>query len=146
MKHLLFAALACVALSALSGCGNNGKEKLSEVKDSQSATGTTSGGGPAETGSTTGSSPIGGATSGTPGNAGSAISGTSTPLNNGSAPTKNPALDSKGQEVKFDGQNPPPEGRVWCDNCHGHLPKEDAVTVDGKTVCPACAEELKNKK
>lgn len=39
----------------------------------------------------------------------------------------------------------PPEGRVWCDACGGHMPREDSVQVDGKTLCLACAEEAKSR-
>lgn len=35
------------------------------------------------------------------------------------------------------------EGRVTCEACKGTLPKEDAVTAGGKTLCMACAEEAK---
>lgn len=150
MKHIFFAALAFAVLASLPGCNNGGSEKLTSVDNP--STGSTATSGTADgPGGETGSSglPTSGGLgtslgSGTEGS--SAIGGTSTPLNNGSAPTTNPALDSSGKEVKFDGQNPAPEGRVWCDNCHGHLPKEDAVALNGKTLCMACAEELKNKK
>jgi hypothetical protein len=35
------------------------------------------------------------------------------------------------------------EGRVTCEACKGTMPKEDAVTAGGKTLCMACAEEAK---
>lgn len=35
------------------------------------------------------------------------------------------------------------EGRVTCEACKGTLPREDAVTAGGKTLCMACAEEAK---
>ncbi|MDK3156320.1 hypothetical protein QPK87_06995 [Kamptonema cortianum] len=39
-----------------------------------------------------------------------------------------------------------PAGRVFCDLCGGHMPKEDSVIIDGKTLCLADAEEYKAKK
>lgn len=76
-------------------------------------------------------------TTGTPG------ATTGAPVGSGALGSSNPSIDSNGEMVKQEGGNPPPPGRVWCDNCKGHLPKEDAVTKDGKNYCLACAEELK---
>ncbi len=73
-------------------------------------------------------------TSNTPGN----------PLGGGTTPPNtNPAIDSEGKLITKEEGKAPPAGRVWCDSCGGHLPKEDAVTLAGKTYCMACAEEKK---
>jgi formylmethanofuran dehydrogenase subunit E len=58
-------------------------------------------------------------------------------------PDKNPSLDDSGNMITKEEGKPAPEGRVWCDVCGGHFPKEDAVSVAGKTMCPADAEEAK---
>lgn len=57
--------------------------------------------------------------------------------------TDNPSIDSSGKIIQHEDGRPAPAGRVWCDNCKGHLPKEDAIAKNGKTYCPACAAELK---
>lgn len=57
--------------------------------------------------------------------------------------TTNPSIDSEGNMITKEAGKPAPEGRVWCDSCGGHLPKDDAVEKGGKTLCMACAEEAK---
>lgn len=65
------------------------------------------------------------------------------PLGTTAKPDVNPSIDANGNMIKKEDGKAPPPGRVWCDSCGGHLPKEDAVTIDGKTYCMACAEEIK---
>lgn len=84
--------------------------------------------------------PTTGSTTGTTG------AGSQSPLGTGALGANNPSINESGEMIKQEGSNPPPPGRVWCDNCKGHLPKADAVTKDGKNYCMACAEELKINK
>lgn len=138
MKHWML-AIALFGSMALIGCNKKGDDALIETG--------------AGTGVSGESAPdSGGGESGTSG--GEATQGTSAPIpglpstNGGSAvpggaPTANPALTESGEIVKKEAGKPAPDGRVWCDSCSGHLPKEDAVKVNGKTLCMACAEEAK---
>lgn len=125
------------------GC-NKDKTPLVETGGGMS-TGTSStnpDAGGTETG-TTGEASTGDLGAATTGSAGTPGLGTSGGTGASIAAGVNPALNASGEMIKKEDGKPAPEGRVWCDNCKGHLPKEDAVTKNGKTLCPACAEELK---
>jgi len=74
---------------------------------------------------------------------GDPATGTSAPGTATPAKTDNPSIDSNGKIIQHEEGRPAPAGRVWCENCKGHLPKEDSVSKNGKTYCPACAAELK---
>jgi hypothetical protein len=131
-QFVLVACVLCLAVF-VAGCK---KESTPLVKSDGTPAGQV-------VGSTTGEA---GSETGTPGDVpGDSTTGTAapSPLGSGALSNNNPSINDSGEMIKQDGGNPPPPGRVWCDNCHGHLPKEDAVTKDGKTYCMACAAELK---
>ncbi len=130
--HLVL--MVAVAGLLLAGCN---KKETPLVSTEGTKTGTTGETAPSTTGTSGEPSTTGTSAATSTGTTGSA---TSTP---GQLKTENPAIDESGQMIKKEEGRPAPAGRVWCENCLGHLPKEDAVTKNDKTYCPACAAELK---
>jgi hypothetical protein len=144
MKRIVFLVLTLVFAFLVIGCNNKGKdtELVTTGGASGDPTSVSTGTPDSATGSTTGTE----GTTPMPGTTGTAGSTTgSATAGSGVAPTENASIDESGAMVKHSEGKPAPAGQVWCDNCKGHLPKEDAVTSGGKTYCMACAEELKIK-
>ncbi|MFM9873035.1 MAG: hypothetical protein ACKVQS_06165 [Fimbriimonadaceae bacterium] len=141
MNRLAFLVLALIFALVVVGC--NGKGKDAELISTGGSVGSGTSGStenPSTPGATTG-------TEGTTPGSGAIGATTGSPTSgSGMAPTENSSIDSSGAMIKHEEGKPAPEGQVWCENCKGHLPKEDAVTsADGKAYCMACAEELKIK-
>ncbi|QYK54467.1 MAG: hypothetical protein KF824_06100 [Fimbriimonadaceae bacterium] len=129
-------ALSLMAGFVLSGCNKSDTPLVPNKTASESTTGSENPTAPGDATDVALANPSGSGTTSTPG------------LPGGTAPaipqkTENPSIDSDGKIIKHEEGRPAPVGRVWCENCKGHLPKEDAVTKNGKTYCPACAAELK---
>ncbi len=147
MKRLLFPVLMLIFALLVVGCDNKGKDtELVQPKDSEtgSTTGST-GSGTGTTGDASGTTTGTSGSASTTGSTGSAGTSTGT-SGTGMAPTENSSIDSSGAMIKHEEGKPAPAGQVWCENCKGHMPKEDAVTSsDGKSYCMACAAELKIK-
>lgn len=137
----IFGQLIVVSLLAgivLGGCNNKSTPLVPNKTGTESTTGETA---PSTTGDATDvalADPS--APGGTTPSTGIPTPG-STPAN--PTQTENPSIDSSGKIIQHEDGRPAPAGRVWCENCKGHLPKEDAVSKNGKTYCPACAVELK---